>query len=468
MAIITVSNMRETYASSILLAQEKSNIINRGASILNHLRQTAIATCTLEFPSPQFTLGILEEIDLGMKCLLATFIVLVTRLAYLDVLGASYAAALASPSPDAFLTLPPQPAGESLSSFLDQLFPTNTSNSSELPQFAGSRKKRAFVNAETASPYTNSYGLHQSCWDDETDSGTITYNISVDFSNCGTGLQLGTDIGVYTFTNGTTTNSTQLRDMVADLYSLRHSRQSPNPNYANHTAVVSQLAMDEANQLLNNGLICPNTSSTAQTELVVHDELRHLLTNKHSYWTAVVLSAAGGAVVGGVVAAVTDTIFNGNVTAQNVVQTAIVIGAVILIGGIMTRCDQVGRLDSAETVATRARELVPQGREAIVQNVYVSWARRQMQRMVRQQVEEALSEAGATSPHTPGSLPSIPGSVSGSPSFGTPNSCLSDLEAGQAGAAIGEMSDVTLNLEPIQEVLEQLGPRDVQGYCETA
>ena len=404
-----------------------------------------------------------------MKCILATFIVLVTRLAYLDVLGAHCAAASGSPSPNALLTLPSQLPGESLSTFLDQLFPTNTSNSSEIVQLARSRKKRVLdlVNAETTSPYTNSYGLHQSCWNDETGSGTITYNVSVDFSNCGTGLKLGTDIGVYTFTNGTTTNSTELRDMVADLYSLRHSRQSPNPNYANHTGVVSQLAMDEANQLLNNGLICQNTSSTAQTEAVVHDELRHLLMNKHSYWSAVLISAVGGAAVGGSVAAVTDVVFNGNVTAENVVQTAIVIGAVILIGGIMTRCDQIGRLDRAETVATRARELVPQGREAIVQNVYLSWVRRQMQRIVRQQVEEAMSEAGVGSPHTPGSLPSVPGSVSDSLNFGTPTSCLSDLEAGQAGSAIGEMSDLTLDLEPIQEVLEQLGPRDVLGDCGT-
>lgn len=83
-----------------------------------------------------------------------------------------------------------------------------------------------------------------------------------------------------------------------------------------------------------------------------------------------------------------------------------------------------------------------------------------MQRFVRQQVEEALSDAGIGS-GTPGSLPSIPES----PIFGTPLSCLSELEAGQAGSAIGEMTDVALNLEPIQEVFEQLGPRDANGGC---
>lgn len=403
-----------------------------------------------------------------MKCPLAfvtTFTALVTGLASLDLLGAPYVAASGSSSPDAVLTLPPQPAGESLSSFLDQLFSNETANSSNYTYFAGPKSKRVLANADATGPYTDSYGLHQSCWDDGTGSETITYNISVDFSNCGTGLNLGTDVGVYTFTNGTTTNNTKLRDMVADLYSLRHSRQSPNLNYANHTAVVAQLALEEADQPLKNGLICQNTSGAAQTEAVIRDELRHLLMNKHSYWTAVILSAGAGAFVGGAVAAITDVIFNGNVTAQNVVQTSIVIGAVVLIGGILTRCDQAGRLDRAESVAASVRELVPQGREAIVQNVYVSWARRQMQRIARQQVEEALSEAGVTSgaasPHTPGSIPSIPGT----PHSGISDTCLSEAEAGEASSAIGEMSDVTLDLEPIQEVLEQLGPRDEQGSC---
>lgn len=410
-------------------------------------------------------------VNSGMKLLVtlvATYIALAAESSSLALLGAPNSTAIIQSSPDAVLMLPPQPAGEPLSSFLDQLFPDQTRNASQNTTFADLKNKRATVNAETTSTYTNSYGLHQSCWDDDSGSGTITYNISVDFSNCGTGLKLSTDIGVYTFTNGTTTNNTDLRSMVADLYSLRHSKSFPNPNYANHTAVVAQLAMEEANQLLSNGLICQNTSSTAQTEALVHNELRHLLANTHSYWTAVIISAGGGAIVGGGVAALSDLAFNHNVTLENVVQTGIVIGSVVLIGGILTRCDQKGRLDGAEGAVAAVRNVVPQGREAVVQNVYIAWVRRQMQRIVRQQVDEALSEAGvsvtgsgATSPHTPGSLPSGPGS----PGAGSADTCLSELEAGLAGSAIGEMSDVTLDLEPIQEVIEQLGQRDEQGGC---
>ncbi len=464
-------------------------------SATTNQRQNATAAYTVKVSSFRFAINRKNEIELGMKYCL----VLATGVASLNFLGASYAGASESSSPDTGLTLPSQPAGDSLSTFLYRLFSDETEDFPQSTNLAGSNEKRSLnlVNA-TTSPYTNSYGLHQSSWDEETDSGTISYNISADFSNCSTGLRLGTDIGVYTFTNGTTTNATDLRDMVADLYTLRHSRQSPNPNYANHTAAVARLALNEANQLLNSGLICPNASTTTTTDLILHQELRHLLTNKHSYWTAVILSAAGGAAVGGSVAAVTDVIFNGNVTAQNVVQTAIVIGAVVIIGGILTRLDQVGHLDRAEDIAHRVTDIVPQSREAVVQNAYVGWARRMMQRIVRQQVEEALSEHGigsaagsvVTSPGggsvTPGSVQSLPGSgvtspgggsvtpgsVQSMPEAGTPDStafgrCLSEMEAAQAGSAIGEMSDVTLDLETIQEVMEQLGPRDAQGSCRT-
>ena len=393
-----------------------------------------------------------------MKCLrplAATSIAVTIASESLNLTVPSYAAA----GP----TLPLQPAGESLSSFLDQLFSDNAVNYSNDTKFAIPRNRRTFADADARGPYTDSYGLHQSCWENETDTGTVTYNISVDFSTCGTGLRLGTNIGIYTFTNGTTSNNTNLHDMVADLYSLRHSRQNPNPNYANHTAVVAQLAMEEANQLLNNGLICQNTSAKAQTEALVHDELRHLLMNKHSYWTAVILSVTTGAAVGGSIAAITDLVFHGNVTAENAVQTALVIGSVVLIGGILTRCHEAGNLDGAENVAASVRELVPQGREAVVQNAYISWARRAMGRIARQQVEEALSEAGVGSGQiTPGSVHSLPGSPGRN--FDT---CLSELEAGQAGSAIGEMSDVSLDLEPIQEVLELIGSRDEDGSCST-
>ena len=401
-----------------------------------------------------------------------------TGLASLILLGASYGASVRSSSTSIVTILPPlppQPAGESLGTYLDQLFSDETGNFPKNTSVDGSSSKRgldsldtATVNPATRSPYTNSYGLHQSCWDEETDSGTVTYNISADFSSCSTGLTLGTDIGVYTFTNGTTTNSTQLRDMVSDLYTLRHSRTTPNPNYANHTAAVAQLAFEEGKQLLESGLICQNNSTPAQTDLMIHQELRHLLGNKHSYWTAVFLSATGGAILSGCIAAAVDQVSSGNVTGHNVVQTALVVGAVVIIGGILTRMDQIGKLDRAEVVANNVRTLVPQSRETIVQNVYMGWARRQIQRIVRRQIEETLSQPGVGSgagsnagdlDHvTPHSMPDTPGSTA----FG---SCISELEAGEAAAALGEMTDVTLNLEPIQEVLEQLGPRDEYGSC---
>ena len=399
-----------------------------------------------------------------LLALLATFNALTIALASPDTRKPPYAAALGSSSADDVLPLPPQSAGESLSTFLERLFPPDTAgNSSTDTTFTGAKNKRdtTLVTPITTGPYTESYGLHQSVWDEDMDSGTVTYNFSVDFSDCGAGIKFGTDIGMYTFTNGTTKNDTDLRDMVADLWSLRHSRRSPNPNYANHTAAQAQLALDEANQVLKNGLICLNNTNTALVPVLDRNELRHLLANKHSYWTAVILSALGGASVGGIVAALSDLAFNGNITAENVVQTAIVIGAVVFIGGVLTRCDQVGRLDRAEELAHRARDIVPQGREAVVQNVYIAWARRQFARIIRRQVEEALSEAGVASAggSTPNSLHSGPGS---------PGSvCLSELEAGEAAGAIEMMSNVNLNLASIQEIVEELGPRSEQGSCST-
>ena len=405
-----------------------------------------------------------------------------TGLASLMLLWASYGASLRSSSTSNVSMLPPEPAGESLGTFLDQLFSDETGSFPDNTSVDGPSSKRgldlvdtATVDIATRSPYTNSYGLHQSCWDEETDSGTFKYNISVDFSSCSTGLRLGTDIGVYTFTNGTTTNNTQLREMVYDLYALRHSRESPNPKYANHTAAVAQLAFEEGNQLLESGLICRNDSTPTTTDLIIHQELRHLLANKHSYWATVLLSATGGAILSGGIAAAVDKISSGNVTAHNVIQTAIVVGSVVIISGILTRLDQVGRLDRAENIANNVREMVPlpQGREAIVQNVYLGWARRQIQRIVRRQVEESLSQhgigstpgsnAGSLGPVTPGSV--TPGSMPETPGSTPFGSCLSEMEAGEAASQLGEMTDVTLNLEPIQEILEQLGPRDEQGSC---
>ena len=409
--------------------------------------------------------------------LVAIFTALATALADLDTQNTTYAAASGSSSADDVPALPPQPAGESLSSYLDQLFPSNTTgNSSTETNSTGAKHKRdtTLVTPVTTGPYIDSYGLHQSLWDEETGSGTVSYNISVDFSSCSTGIKLNTDIGIYTFTNGTTNNDTNFRDMVADIYSLRHSRQSPNPNYARHTADVAQLALDEAMQVLNNGLICPNQSNTAVAPVLDRTELRHLLANKHSYWTTVILSSLGGASMGALIAASLDQAFLGNVSAENVVQTAVVIGCVVFIGGILSRCDQTGRLDRAEVVAHRARELVPQGREAIVQNTYIAWARRQIGRLARQQAQvaavqmaELASSAGGsaagsvtgsvqTTPHGPGSLPGSPG---------TPGSCLSEVEAGDAASALEVMTDVALDLETIQEVVEQMGPRDEQGAC---
>ena len=391
---------------------------------------------------------------------------------------------------------PPLPnPGESAGQWIDQLFNVSTityngtvgdTSSFNDPNFTitnaaasetGSNKRRRY--------YEEGYGLHESVWGNET--AKTEYNISVDLSSCSTGLRLGTDVGVYTFANGTTSDNTTLRALVSDLWALRDfgdSINTPNARYANHTALLAQQALDEANQVLNNGLICQNGTASAKstaiqstgetTGEIVHAEFRRLLANNWSYWTAVILSTAGGAVCGGSIAAVTDLAFYHEVVAENVVQTAFVIGAIVLITSILSRMHEVGRLDRAErlpaaaqAVAANAARVIPGGREAVIQNIFIAYCRRIIERIRGRQgniasdvqavgqdlqdlaaVEAALSAVGTES-------------GAGSEMY----SCISDLDAAEAVEAIGQMSDPNLQVETAAAVMEQLTGRTEDGGC---
>ena len=403
---------------------------------------------------------------------------------------------------------PPPGPGESAGQWIDQLFHNaNSTYNSAINITLGffgsviSNESSITTNSTTVSEagqkkrkrdYVEAYGLHESVWADHT--AKIAYNISVDLSKCSTGLRLSTDIGVYTFTNGTTTNDTTLKAMVTDLWSLRHSINTTNTRYANHTAVVAQQAMDEANQLLKNGLICQNATASANssgvittvdpTGEIIHAELRKLLANTWSYWTSVILSAGAGAVGGVSVAAVMDSVFKGHVTAENTIQTGLVVGLTVIIAGILSRLHEVGRFDNVQrlpaAVAVNINNAanmvpgVPLAREAVVQNVFIAAARRAMQRIASQQrnMEQALSEAGVS---VSGSareaveealedLEAGTAAVSGAgtSSVGT---CLSEFEAVEAAEVVGQMSDADLGLEAMEEIQEQLAGRSEDGSC---
>ena len=432
---------------------------------------------------------------------------------------ASISPSLAVTPSDAATPPPPPNDGESAGQWIDQLFEDTNSTSyniSSSPEMISSNPKISqFVKTASAPvgykrkrSYEEGNGLHESIWTNDT--ANTAYNISVDFSKCSTGLHYSTDVGVYTFTNGTTTNSTTLKDLVADIWTLWHSRSTLNTRYANHTAVVAQLALNEANALLDKGLICKNKTQNAAAvalrppeDEIIHEELRHLLANPYSYWTSVVLSAGSGAAAGAAVAAGLDYKFKGNVTAQNTIQTGAVVAVAILAAGILNRMHEVGHLDNAQPLAQgvaqgvaagarqivppNIRQLVPAGREAVVQNVWLGWCRRGMQRLMRRQeameqqleaMEEALSEAGVSIPassarnsaeHPDPALGRV--SVGASSQATEPGTladleaCLDEVGAAEAAAAVGDMTSAELNLETIDEVQEQLAQKKESGSC---
>lgn len=399
----------------------------------------------------------------------------------------SLTAATSTPT-EASLSTPPAPAtGQSVGQWIDQIFgDLDDSFTTSGNQSAGTAKRG----------YSNSGGLHISTWTNDTEK--IAYNITVDFSNTCSGLNYSTDIGVYTFTNGTTTNETLLIDMVKDLWSL-HATHRRVPNYAgNHTLAIAQLALHEANQALRSGLVCGHDQTTGPvTDFAVairRDELRHLLQNRWSYWAAIFLASGIGAMSGAGIAALSDLAFRGRVNDENVVQTAIVVGTATMVGGIFNHIHETGRLDRAEDVANRVHRVNLRASEAVVQNVAMSWGRRQIQRIIRRQVEEAMSDIISTAnpasipdpgtPLDPGNPSDIgidtPGSTqlgtvdpgignsgtgnSGTGNPGTGNSgnfevCLEMEDATAAALALGDMSSQEFQLRTEAEVAQTLAGR---------
>ena len=287
--------------------------------------------------------------------------------------------------------------------------------------------------------------------------------------------------------------------MVTDLWSLRHSVNTPNTRYANHTAVVAQQAMDEANQVIKNGLICQNATASANTsgfittvdttDGIIHAELRKLLANTWSYWASVFISTGVGMVGGASIAAFMDYKFKGNVTAENTIQTGAVVAMAIFVSGIVSRLHEVGRLDNAARLPGAAQAVavnvvnaanlvpgVPGAREAVVQNIYIARARNAMRRIAsrQRQVEEALSEVGVT---VEGSAQAVDdaldnleagtAAVTGASTSSVTDvwSCLSEADAVAAAEAVGQMSDADLALETMEEIQEQLAGRSEDGSC---
>ena len=369
------------------------------------------------------------------------------------------------------LAPPPPAAGESVDEWLSQLFgpldgsssnSTNTTNTTLTP------RSSQYVTRDTASvgEYREYSGIHELTWANETTK--TSYNLSMDLSDSCIGLNLSSEIGVYTFTNGTTTDQTLLKDIIGDVWILKPTPADRRRRWANHTATLAQIALDEANAVLNSGLICENYTATqalakaasGQTDLnPVHDELRHLLSSAWSYWTATLISTLFGAALGASLAAGIQHHFSGNITSQNVVQTATVVGATVLIGGILMRLHENGQIDQMGHIANNGALV---GRQAVLQNAHIARWRQVFAEIRRGSVDRAWDSAAsrdATGFSVDGQT--SPGSLAGGLSApGTPGRssgqyiCLSDQQAVDALRALGEMSSDDMRLRMMATIQE--------------
>ena len=106
------------------------------------------------------------------------------------------------------------------------------------------------------------------------ENSDLQYNLSVDVSGCGYSVKSNTIAGIYTHSNGTVLDEATVRDILEDLKSIEDeapSAQERQKRLANHTKTLAQSLELSSNELLDNFLICKDSSG------VVHDELRHLL-----------------------------------------------------------------------------------------------------------------------------------------------------------------------------------------------
>ena len=337
-------------------------------------------------------------------------------------------------------------------------------------------------------------------------------------SNGCTGLGFSSSIGVYTFTNGTTTNDTKLLAIIEDIWSLKPTADDKTRRWANHTLMLAQLALDEANEVLYQGpasLICQNQTtnqSTTQTTAVsspensgiLHDEFRRLQASGWSYLTATIGTAALGAGLGAAIGVTANHVFTGNISAMNVVQTAAVVGSTILLSGIVNRQHEVGRLDRGAAAMQRGVARVGnRGREILTQNILIGYLRSITDEIKRREARQALavaqealgqqtgplsqagadvsgfsdlgslsldnnyglSAAGGSGEHTPGGSVG-PGTPKGTPPRKSGNFiCLADESAADALGGLSIMSDEDIRLKTM-EYMETIQEYTLSGNLE--
>ena len=111
--------------------------------------------------------------------------------------------------------------------------------------------------------YVNCSKVHTSIYTNDTEKAT--YNITIDMSSRPTGVRLDSSVGDWTLTTGETILNITLRQIVYEIYTLRHTRKAINFRYANHTLFNAQAATDEMNAVSSDTtLFCPTLSITTR------------------------------------------------------------------------------------------------------------------------------------------------------------------------------------------------------------
>ena len=138
-------------------------------------------------------------------------------------------------------------------------------------------------------------GVSSLAWTAEYDNFTqpFKFNITADFGYCNTSMLTGTDAGVYTYANGTTTNSTRFANIVVDVHNLTNTKNySDTQAMSDHLVIQASLAVQELSiamgyipklcDLANQSTLVPGEQTSPppnDTERVQHiqDELRRKL-----------------------------------------------------------------------------------------------------------------------------------------------------------------------------------------------
>lgn len=258
--------------------------------------------------------------------------------------------------------------------------------------------------------------------------------------------------------------------------------------------------MKEANEALL-VLLCRNATAPivtapgydySQAPLIPPSSLQKLGKRQTpgSYWLALIAgSALGGLSCAGIVAGLSEAIDHALGT-YTVVSVGVVVGFSAIVSGAILRCQAVGRLDSAanrldrrigQPVAGAANaaagaaaaalpnpvqvldRVAPGGREAVVQNAFIAWFRKNLQRIVsgavQEAVDEALSEIASNAFGTP------MGDVSDDyySANGDIESCLTVEEASRAAGELQNLFSQELEMQPLQQLEDSMNEERPTG-----